>query len=110
MAGPCFACDHDRLNGGDAMKTICPETLKDLADRWTVLINQIHRHGPSRYPDELCMYVTMLIRQTERLINPDPIEQDVFSSVRNLAERGELKLAMYKLHEVIDQRLENGES
>jgi len=48
------------------VKTIYPETLRDLADRWTVLINrinQINRHEPNHYPDELWMYVAMLIRK-----------------------------------------------
>jgi hypothetical protein len=45
------------------VKTIYPETLRDLADRWTVLINQINRHEPNHYPDELWMYVAMRIRK-----------------------------------------------
>ncbi|OXC78642.1 hypothetical protein [Caballeronia sordidicola] len=91
------------------MQTICPENLKDLADRWTVLINQINRHEPNHYPDELCMYVAMLARRAERLICPDPIEQrDVFNAVHDMVERGKLKPALDKLHDVIDQCLENG--
>jgi hypothetical protein len=93
------------------VKTIYPETLRDLADRWTVLINQINRHEPNHYPAELCMYVAMLARQAERLICPDPIEQrDVFNIVRDMVEHGKLKPALYKLHEVIDQSLASGES
>jgi hypothetical protein len=92
---------------GDAVKTLRPETLDQLSDRWTVLINEINRTaGP--YPNALSMDVLILIRQTEHMINPDPFEQDLIYTARKLAEDRNLKLALFKLHEVIHTRLEGG--
>ncbi len=49
------------------MKALCPETLDQLADRWTVLMTQVYRHvGP--YPGPFYLEVEALIRQTEGLL------------------------------------------
>jgi hypothetical protein len=89
------------------VKTLYPETLEQVADRWTVLINEINRTAVP-YPNELSMNVLVLIRQTERLVNPNHFEQDLFCTARKLAEDRNLKLALLKLYEVIRSRLEPG--
>ena len=88
------------------MKSLCSETLNQLAERWTVLINQINHHELRYYPDAFFSDVNGLIQQTERIVDPDPFEQDLLHTSRLLAETGELKLALFKLHEVINGRLE----
>ncbi|SAL02883.1 hypothetical protein [Caballeronia ptereochthonis] len=87
------------------MTTIYPETLDQLADRWTVLINQSNFCQSHAYPAALCTDVIALIRQTERMIAPDPFEQEQIGTARTLAESGDPKLALFKLHEVIEDRL-----
>lgn len=87
------------------MKSLCPETLNQLAERWTVLMNQINRHvGP--YPGQFYEEVEALIQQTEHIVNPDPFEQEVLHVVEKLADDGKLKMALFRLHEVIDARLD----
>lgn len=87
------------------MKSLCPETLNQLAERWTVLMNQINRHvGP--YPDQFYIEVDALIQQTEHIVKPDPFEQEVLHVVEKLADDGKLKMALFRLREVIDARLD----
>jgi hypothetical protein len=88
------------------VKSLRPETLDQLAERWTVLINQIKQHEPRFYPGALFSEVNGLIQQTERIADPDPFEQDLLYTARKLAESGNLKLALFKLHEVISGRLQ----
>ena len=87
------------------MKSLCPENLSQLADRWTVLINQINRLGGRYCPAPLSIEVNQFIRQTERIIEPDPFEQDILETTRKLADDGDLRLALFRLHEVISGRL-----
>ncbi|SAL86317.1 hypothetical protein AWB74_07650 [Caballeronia arvi] len=68
-------------------------------------MNQLNRH-PGRYPDHLYAEVTALVQQTEYLIGPDPFEQEVLQTVSKLTEEGSLKMALFRLHEIIDARLE----
>jgi hypothetical protein len=82
-----------------------PETLNQLADRWTVLMNQVNRQI-GLYPSELYVDVRTFIDQTEGIVKPDPLEHDVLRTVRRLAEDGKLKIALFRLREVIDDRLE----
>jgi hypothetical protein len=93
------------LREGDLVKSLYPETLNQLADRWTVLMNQINRHV-GRYPDQFYMEVKALIQQTEHMIEPDPFEQEVIQTVEKLTDDGNLKMALFRLHEVIDARLD----
>lgn len=89
------------------MKALCPETLEKLADRWAVLMNQVNRHvGP--YPGQLYLEVEALIRQTEGVVQPDPFEHDVLQTAEALAGDGNLKMALFRLHEVIEARLGGG--
>jgi hypothetical protein len=87
------------------VKELCPETFDQLADRWTVLMNQVNRQ-PGRYPDQLYIELADLIHQTEHLVRPDPFEQDVLQTARTLADNGKLKMALFRLHEVVEARLE----
>jgi hypothetical protein len=82
------------------------ETISQLADRWTVLINESNRYGTGRYPDLLCVDVLRLIREVERLVRPDPFEQDALLIARNLVEQGDPKIALFKVHEVIKGRMD----
>lgn len=87
------------------MQRLYQDPASQLADRWTVLINEINRYRPGQYPDLLCIEVFRLIGETERLVIPDPFEQDLILTARTLAECGEPKIAMFKLHEVIRARM-----
>ncbi|SAL85712.1 hypothetical protein AWB68_07775 [Caballeronia choica] len=87
------------------VKALYPETLDQLADRWTAVMNQVNRQI-GRYPDRLYIEVAELIDQTEHLIEPDPFEQDVLTTARKLSEDGNLKMALFRLHEVVEARLE----
>jgi hypothetical protein len=89
----------------DFVKTLSPETLDQLADRWTVVMNQVDCQI-GRYPDQLYIEVAELIDQTEHLIGPDPFEQDVLLTARKLSQDGNLKMALFRLHEVVEARLE----
>jgi hypothetical protein len=92
---------------GIVLKALCPETLDQLADRWTVLMTQVNRHvGP--YPGPFYLEVEALIRQTESVIKPDPFEHDVLQTAEALAGDGNLKMALFRLHEVIEARLGGG--
>jgi hypothetical protein len=87
------------------MQRLYQETINQLADRWTVLINELSRYGAGKYPDLLCIDVLRFIREVERLVIPDPFEQDVLLTARNLVEQGDPKIAMFKVHEVLSGRL-----
>ena len=87
------------------MQPVVLETVSQMADRWTVLINEINRYRQGRYPDLLCVDVLRFIREAERLISLDPFERDLMLTARTLVEQGDLKVAMFKLHEVLDGRL-----
>jgi hypothetical protein len=87
------------------MERLCQETTGELADRWTVLMNELNRYGSGRYPHLLCSEVLRLVRETERLALPDPFEADLIFTARTLIENGDPKVAMFKLHEVISGRL-----
>lgn len=89
----------------DIVKTLHPETLDQLADRWTVLMKQVNQHV-GRYPDPFYSEVTQLIQQMKHVIKLDPFEQDVLQTASRLAESGNLKMALFRLHEVIEARLE----
>ena len=87
------------------MKAFCPETLDQLADRWTVLMNQLNRHsGP--YPDRFFVEIAEFVQQTRHIINPDPFEHEVLQTASWLLEAGNLKMALFRLHEVIEARIE----
>jgi hypothetical protein len=88
------------------VNSLCPETLEQLAERWTVLINQTRHYEPRYYPGALSSEVNGLIQQTERIVDLDPFEQDILHTARVLAEGSELKLALFKLHELINGRVE----
>ncbi|SAK87158.1 hypothetical protein AWB81_04501 [Caballeronia arationis] len=88
------------------MKRIYRETLNQLTDRWTVLCNEINRNPDARYPGLLCLEVHLLIRRTERLVNLDPFEADAILTAKILAENCDLAMALSKLHEVLQKRLE----
>ncbi|MGF6971102.1 hypothetical protein OKW43_008197 [Paraburkholderia sp. WC7.3g] len=89
------------------MQTHFPETVGQLAECWTVLINETSRESPGHYPDTLCREVMHLIRHTERVIESDVSEQDqdLIADSSRLAEKGDLKAALFKLHEVISARM-----
>ncbi|SAL60224.1 hypothetical protein [Caballeronia humi] len=87
------------------MKALYPETLEQLADRWTVLMNQLNRHE-GRYHGQLYIEVAELAQRTEHIINPDPFEQEVLQTVRRLTADGNLKMALFRLHEVVEARLD----
>ncbi|KDR37703.1 hypothetical protein BG61_08715 [Caballeronia glathei] len=87
------------------MRTFFPETVNHLSDRWTILMNQVDRGAPEDYPELPCLDVLQRVRQSERVLAPDPFEQDQIDTARHLAEGGDLKLALFKLHEVIDARM-----
>lgn len=87
------------------MERLHQETTDQLAERWTVLMNELNRYGAWHYPDLLCVEVLRLVRETERLGMPDPFENDLLFTARTLVENGEPKMAMFKLHEVIAGRL-----
>ena len=57
----------------ETVKSLHPETLDQLAERWTVLINQIKHHEPRFYPGALCNEVNGLIQQTEHIADPRPL-------------------------------------
>ena len=88
------------------MERLYQETAEQLADRWTVLMNQLNRYGTGHYPDLLCVEVLQLVRQTERLAMPAPFEMDLIFIARTLIENGDPKAAMFKLHEVISGHLQ----
>ena len=81
------------------------KNCRQLDDRWVVLINEINRYEPGEYPLPLCTDVLRFIRETERVVIPDPFEQDLIYTARTLAETGDPKVAMFKVHEVINGRL-----
>ncbi len=87
------------------MERLYQETAGELADRWTVLMNELNRYGTRHYPDLLCVEVLRLVRETERLGVSCPFETDLLFTARTLVESGEPKVAMFKLHEVINGRL-----
>lgn len=87
------------------MKSLIPETLDQLADRWTVVMNHVSRQI-GRYPDRLYLELAELIQQTELVIKPDPFEREVLQTAGRLAEEGNLKMALFRLHEVVETRLE----
>jgi hypothetical protein len=89
----------------DFVKGIYAETLDQLADRWSVVMNQVNRQiGP--YPNQLYIEVATLIYETEHVIELDPFEQDVLQTARKLSQDGNLKMALFRLHEVVEARLE----
>jgi hypothetical protein len=81
------------------------ETLSQLVEQWTVLSNEVNRYGADACQDMLCVDVLHFIREVERLILPDPFEQDVLITARHLAEQGAPKIAMFKVDEVLRVRL-----
>jgi hypothetical protein len=87
------------------VKALYPETLDQLADRWTILMNQINRHE-GRYHGPFYVDVAELVQQTEHILKPDPFEQEVLRTVSKLTADGNLKMALFRLHEVIEARLE----
>lgn len=89
------------------MEQLHQETAGQLADRWTVLMNELNRYGSGHYPDLLCREILRLVRETERFAIPDPFEMDLIFTARTLIENGDPKVAMFKLHEVISGRLYN---
>ncbi|WP_244818679.1 hypothetical protein [Caballeronia sp. Lep1P3] len=85
-------------------RIILRDRPNNLTTPWTVLTNELTRYSASRYPDQLCMEVLLYIGEVERLLIPDPFEQDLLITARNLAEQGELKIAMFKTQEVLSGR------
>ena len=83
------------------MKTRSSESLHQLADRWAVVMRHVHRHiGP--YPDQIHIEVATLISEIEHVIEPDAFDQDVLHTARKLAMDGKLKIALFKLHEILE--------
>ncbi|SAL87650.1 hypothetical protein AWB74_08204 [Caballeronia arvi] len=87
------------------MNAFDQETISQLTDRWTVLVNELNRYGTAKYPNLLCVDVLRFIREVERLLIPDPFDQDVLITARNLVEQGDPKIAMFKVQEVLSGRL-----
>ena len=81
------------------------QDLSELAERYTVLINQINRYEEGRYPTELCVDVFHLIHDTKRWIAPDRHERAILENARTLAEASDPKGALFTLHKVIHARL-----
>jgi hypothetical protein len=81
------------------------QTVNQLADRYTVLINEINRYTADRYPTVLCLDVLHLIHETKRWIAPDRHERAILENARALAESGDPKRALFTLHNVIQARL-----
>jgi hypothetical protein len=75
---------------GGKVKALYPEALDQLADRWTVLMNQINRHE-GRYHGQFYVDVAELVQQTEHILKPDPFEQEVLQTVSKLTADGNLK-------------------
>ncbi len=49
------------------MKSLSPETLDQVADRWTVVMNRVNRQI-GRYPDRLYLELTELIHRKRQRI------------------------------------------
>lgn len=79
--------------------------MGQLADRWTVLMNELDRYKSGHYPDLLCVEILRLVREAEHLLVPDPFEAELLLTARALVEDCNPKIAMLKLHEAIDRRL-----
>lgn len=87
------------------MRGFYQETLSQLADRWTVLMTELNRYSAGPYPQLICIDVLRFIREVERVLIPDPFEQDILITARKLAEHADAKIAMFKVHEVLSGRL-----
>ncbi|MBT2793507.1 hypothetical protein [Paraburkholderia strydomiana] len=87
------------------MEQLYQETAGQLADRWTVLMNELNRYGSGHYPDLLCIEILRLVHETGRLATTDPFETDLIFAARALIDDHQPKMAMFKLHEVISGRL-----
>jgi hypothetical protein len=87
------------------MEQLRQETVGQLADRWTVLMNELNRYGARHYPDLLCIEVLRLVAETERLTLTNPFEADLIFTARTLIANGEPKVAMFKLLEVISGQM-----
>lgn len=81
------------------------ETIGHMTDRWTVLINEINRYRPEKYPELLRVDVCDFVREVEQLVSLDPFERDLLLTARTLVEHGDLKIGMFKLQEVLSGRL-----
>lgn len=81
------------------MERLHQETTSQVADRWTVLMNELNRCGAGHFPDILCLKVLQLVHETERLGTPNPFEADLIVAARTLIEHGDPTAAMLKLHE-----------
>lgn len=81
------------------------ETISQLADRWIVLVHELNKYAEGRYPDVLCGDVLRFIGEVERLVIPDPFEQEIVITARNLVEQGDPRVAMFNVHELINGRL-----
>nr|WP_275446073.1 hypothetical protein [Caballeronia sp. GACF5] len=87
------------------MPRILPQSLSQLADRWIVLINELDRFRPGHYPDPLCVDVLAFVREVEGVSGLDPFEQDTLATARRLAEQGDAKIALFRVHEILDGRI-----
>jgi hypothetical protein len=81
------------------------QTVGQLEHRYTALLTEINRYAPGQYPTMLCLDVLHLIHDTKRWIAPDRHEQNILDTARTLAEGGDPKRAMFKVHEVINGRV-----
>ncbi|MDR5777401.1 MULTISPECIES: hypothetical protein [unclassified Caballeronia] len=88
------------------MEALSPQALQVVSERWSVLLNVLDRH-PGRYPEQLYGDVIALIAQTERLLDADYFENEVLQIASRLAHEGSLKMALFRLHEIIEARREN---
>ena len=70
-----------------------------------MLINKLNPHGTDHHTTFFAMDILWLISETERIIAPDPFEADLILTARALIRAGELKIARFKLNEVITGRL-----
>jgi hypothetical protein len=69
----------------------------------TAVVLNRHR-GP--YPNQFFVEIAEFIQQTRQIINPDPFEHEVVQTAKTLLESGNLKMALFRLHEVIEARIE----
>lgn len=104
MASFCLQDLPNRLIGNN-VTTLYPETLDELVGRWTALIAKVNLNASTGYPKSLCMDVRRLIRQTDQMVRPDSFEEDIINTASLLAEGGDLKLSLFKLHELLEARL-----
>lgn len=79
-------------------------TVSQIADRYTVLINEVNRHSPV-YPDTLRRDILHFIDEIVRVLALTPAEQGLIFTARAMVRQGDVKFAMFKLHEILRARM-----